>query len=128
MAPVAGHERWPQGDHIEFWIFGGRDRYVFALNAAGAKYDAKNLDRRWESGWELKVRKNESGWEAVAVIPMSVFGFVPERRHPLPLVLHAGNLAGPMGQSNSVSFKATRSTTATFPSSFSRRDIPQDSR
>ena len=62
---------------MEFWIFSGRDRYVFALNAAGAKYDAKDLDRRWESGWELKVRKSESGWEAVAVIPMLVFGFVP---------------------------------------------------
>lgn len=77
MAPTAGQERWPQGDHIEFWLFSGRDRYVFALNAAGARYDAKNLDRRWESGWESKVRKGESGWEAIAVIPMSTLGFVP---------------------------------------------------
>ncbi|MFC1805633.1 DUF4838 domain-containing protein [Planctomycetota bacterium] len=75
MSPVPGKERWPQGDHIEFWLFGGRDRYVFALNAAGASYDAKNLDRRWQSGWTVRVRKNESGWEAVAVIPMSVFRF-----------------------------------------------------
>ena len=76
LLPVAGKERWPQGDHIEFWLFGGRDRYVFALNAHGAKYDAKNLDRRWGSGWELKVRKDKGGWEAVAVIPMSAFRFV----------------------------------------------------
>lgn len=77
MVPVAGPERWPQGDHIEFWVFGGRDRYVFALNAAGVKYDAKNYDRRWESRWELKVHKGENGWEAVAIMPMSVFGFEP---------------------------------------------------
>jgi len=80
MAPVPGKERWPVGDHIEFWLFGGRDRYVFAFNAAGARYDAKNLDRRWQSGWRVKVRKGESGWEAVAVVPMSALGFGSDRK------------------------------------------------
>ena len=75
LSPVAGKEVWPKGDHIEFWLFGGRDRYVFAFNAAGAGYDAKNLDRRWQSGWTLKTRRSEKGWEAVAVIPMSTFRF-----------------------------------------------------
>jgi len=75
LLPAPGKERWPQGDHIEFWLFGGRDRYVFALNAAGASYDAKNLDRRWQSGWTVKTRRSETGWEAVAIIPMSAFGF-----------------------------------------------------
>ena len=74
--PVAGEERWPQGDHIEFWISGGRDRYVLALNANGASYDAKNLDRRWQSGWEVKTRKLKGGWEAIVVIPMSAFNLV----------------------------------------------------
>lgn len=76
LLPVAGKERWPRGDHIEFWLFDGRERYVFAFNAEGAAYDAKNLDRRWESGWQLMVRKHKTGWEAIAVIPMSVFKFV----------------------------------------------------
>ena len=77
LQPVEGQERWPRGDHIEFWLFGGRDRYVFAFNAKGVKYDAKNLDRGWNSGWELKARTNENGWEAVAAIPLSAFSFVP---------------------------------------------------
>jgi hypothetical protein len=77
LTPVAGKERWPKGDHIELWLSSGRDRYVFAFNASGARYDAKNLDRRWESKWKLKVRRKAGQWEAVAVIPMSAFKFAP---------------------------------------------------
>ena len=77
MTSVGDQGALAVGDHIEFWLFAGRDRYVFALNATGAKYDAKNLDRRWESGWQLKVRKGEQGWEAIAVVPLSVFEFEP---------------------------------------------------
>jgi hypothetical protein len=76
-AAAAEEERWPKGDHLEFWLFAGLDRYVFALNAAGAQYDAKNLDRRWESGWQLKVRRTDREWEAVAVIPLAVLGLTP---------------------------------------------------
>jgi hypothetical protein len=75
LSPIAGQERWPSGDHIEFWLFGGGDRYVFAFNANGARYDARNLDRTWDSGWDLKVRKSEAGWEAIATMPLSTFRF-----------------------------------------------------
>jgi hypothetical protein len=68
-------EHWPRGEHVELWLFAGRDRYVFALNRDGEAYDAKNLDRAWDSGWQVKVRKIEGGWEAIAVMPLSTFGF-----------------------------------------------------
>jgi hypothetical protein len=70
-------EQWPRGDRIEFWLFGGRDCHVFAFNANGARYDAKNLDRAWDSGWHVRTRKNQQGWEAVVVIPLTTFGFTP---------------------------------------------------
>ena len=75
--PATGREQWPRGDRIEFWLFGGRDSHVFAFNANGVRYDAKNLDRAWDSGWELRTRTTQQGWEAVAVIPLSTFGFTP---------------------------------------------------
>jgi hypothetical protein len=77
LVPIAGQERWPKGDHVEFWLFGGGQQYVFAFNANGAKYDAKNLDRTWDSGWDLKIRKTEAGWEAIATLPLSTFQFAP---------------------------------------------------
>ncbi|QDV26494.1 DUF4838 domain-containing protein [Aureliella helgolandensis] len=66
-------ESWPKGDHVEFWLFGGGARYVFAFNAGGSQYDAKDLDRSWDSNWELKVRQTSVGWEAIASIPLSTF-------------------------------------------------------
>jgi len=78
--PVAGQERWPLGDHIEFWIFSGRDEHVFAFNSKGTTYDAKNLDRNWDSGWTLDVRETNSGWEAIAKLPLSLFNFEPGRK------------------------------------------------
>ena len=77
IVPVAGQEQWPRGDRIEFWLFAGRDSHVFAFNPAGARYDAKNLNRAWDSGWDLRTRRTQQGWEAVAVLPMSTFGFTP---------------------------------------------------
>ncbi|MGB2819750.1 MAG: DUF4838 domain-containing protein [Phycisphaerae bacterium] len=77
LAPVPGRERWPKGDHVEFWLFDRAARYVFAFSAKGARYDAKNLDRSWNSGWDLKVRETRSGWEAIASMPLAVFRFVP---------------------------------------------------
>ena len=77
LAPAAGQERWPKGDHVEFWLFDRGARYVLAFNAKGARYDAKNLDRRWASGWRLTVRETRSGWEAIASLPLSTFGLLP---------------------------------------------------
>ncbi len=68
-------EHWPKGDHVEFWIFGGGAHYVFDFNADGVQYDAKNLDRNWDSNWKLKVRSTPAGWEAIASIPLSTFQF-----------------------------------------------------
>ena len=83
LAPAPNQERWPKGDHIEFWLFDGRDEYVFAFNARGLAYDAKNLDRTWESGWDLKVRNTDAGWEAVATMPLSTFRLTPKKATPL---------------------------------------------
>jgi hypothetical protein len=77
LSPVAEKELWPKGDHVEFWLFGGSARYVFAFNGNGVQYDAKNLDRNWDSKWNLQVRRTETGWEAIAAFPLSTFEFVP---------------------------------------------------
>ncbi|QDU96994.1 DUF4838 domain-containing protein [Lignipirellula cremea] len=77
LAPVAGKEIWPQGDHVEFWVYSGGQEYLFAFNANGAQYDAKELDRSWDSGWKLKVRPTAAGWEAIATLPLSTFRLEP---------------------------------------------------
>ncbi len=75
LPPRPDKEIWPEGDHVEFWLLRGNDQYVFSFNSKGTKYDAKNLDRNWDSQWDLKVRESEEGWEAIASIPLSTFDF-----------------------------------------------------
>jgi hypothetical protein len=77
LMPIADREHWPRGDHVEFWLFDGGVDYVFAFNANGVKYDARKLDRSWDSDWELQVRQTETGWEAIAALPLSTFQFAP---------------------------------------------------
>lgn len=77
LTPVAGKEIWPKGDHVEFWLFHRGARYVFAFNTNGAMYDARNLDRTWDSQWRLRTRPTASGWEALAAIPLSTFTLAP---------------------------------------------------
>ncbi len=60
----------------------GRDSHVFAFNANGVQYDAKNLDRSWNSGWKLRTRKTQTGWEAVATLPLSTFKLTPKQPTP----------------------------------------------
>jgi len=83
LLPTPDDERWPVGDHLELWLFAGNDRHVFALNANGIAYDAKNFDRSWDSGWNVTVRKTAAGWEALAEIPLSVLGFSPGKETPV---------------------------------------------
>ncbi|OGV55928.1 MAG: hypothetical protein A2X49_08055 [Lentisphaerae bacterium GWF2_52_8] len=64
-------ESWPKGDHAEIWFKSGNILYTFAFDCNGNKYDAKNWDKTWDSGWRLKTRKTKDAWEAIAVIPLS---------------------------------------------------------
>jgi hypothetical protein len=114
LRPAEGQERWVRGDHIEFWLFDGRDSCVLAFNANGGMYDAKNVDRRWDAGWKLRTRVNENGWEAVATIPLSRFGFTPgEETHfrwfCTREILHAD------GESAQVSYQGKPLYYRTFP-------------
>jgi len=82
MAPRA-EETFPQGDHLEWWLYDRRGNYVFAFNADGAKYDARNLDRKWDSGWRLATRKTGRGWDAVLTLPLSTFNLKPGQKTSL---------------------------------------------
>lgn len=70
---VEAVESWPKGDHVEIWLETSC-RFVFALASNGNTYDAKNLDRYWNSGWRVVTRKTNEGWEAIAVIPLEALG------------------------------------------------------
>ncbi len=76
-------EIFPKGDHIEFWLGGTNGGFLFAFDANGAKYDAKNLDRSWNSGWRLNVKKTDAGYEGIAVIPLASVGLVPKQETKL---------------------------------------------
>ncbi|GAG80963.1 unnamed protein product, partial [marine sediment metagenome] len=56
----ASKEKFLKGDHIEFWLYQRHNNYVFAFNRNGGKYDAKNLNKEWNSNWKLNVRKTKS--------------------------------------------------------------------
>lgn len=72
-------EIWPKGDHIEFWFSGTGTNYIFAFDANGSKYDSKNYDKSWNSAWQLKVKKNDNSYEAIAIIPLSDLGLAPKQ-------------------------------------------------
>ncbi|OGV48102.1 MAG: hypothetical protein A2X49_12890 [Lentisphaerae bacterium GWF2_52_8] len=76
-------EIWPKDDHIEFWLNGPGGTYIFAFDAEGNKYDSKNYDRDWNSLWKLKVKKTESGYEAIAIIPLFDLGLAPKQETKL---------------------------------------------
>lgn len=83
-AMTAGeNETFPLGDHIELWLVSGNDQYLFAFNANGAKYDAKDLNRAWDSEWKLVTRKTDNGWDAIITLPVSTFNLAPGRKTSL---------------------------------------------
>jgi hypothetical protein len=72
-------EIWPKGDHIEFWLNVPGTNYIFAFDANGNKYDSKNYDKSCNSAWQLKLKKSDSGYEAIAIIPLSDLGLAPKQ-------------------------------------------------
>lgn len=82
-APKDDAENFPAGDHGEVWFQLGRDVYLFAFDCNGNVYDAKNYDRDWNSNWRVVTTKTDTGWEAIAVIPLETFGLKPGQETPL---------------------------------------------
>lgn len=76
MAKSSGtKEQWPSADHVELMLQTKVDSQLFAYDANGNQYDALNLDRRWNSGWQLKSRRTEKGWESLMMIPLSALRY-----------------------------------------------------
>lgn len=74
-------ERWPRGDHAELWFaLPHRKPFVFAFDANGTAYDAREYDRDWNSNWRLMTRRIGDRWEAIAVIPLASLGLQPEEK------------------------------------------------
>lgn len=68
-------ERWPKPDHVEFYLVNKAGSYLFAVDGNGNQYDALNFDRRWNSGWRVKSRITEQGWETMAAIPLAALKY-----------------------------------------------------
>lgn len=62
-------KNFPRGDHAEVWIK-MMGAIVFAFDANGNRYEAKNYDQKFSSGFSLKSRTTATGWESVLMIPM----------------------------------------------------------
>lgn len=75
--PKDDKELWTAGDHVELWFHGQSETFLFAIDCNGNTYDARNLDRSWNSGWKVKTQKNEEGWEAIVLIPLESVGLKP---------------------------------------------------
>lgn len=61
----------------------GRSGYVFAVGAAGARYDAlitnqgEDENSNWDAAWEAKVSRTPSGWSAEIRMPVKSLIFKP---------------------------------------------------
>jgi hypothetical protein len=76
-APAGGGEKFIKKDHVEFWLYSGRNKYLLSFNSNGRKYDSKNLNPTWSMEWELKVRKFKTGWSAMITFPLNAFKLKP---------------------------------------------------
>ncbi|MBI4585261.1 MAG: metallophosphoesterase [Planctomycetes bacterium] len=63
-----------QDEHIALVLSDGTNAYVFALNAQGTQYDAKEADKAWNLDWLSSAIATENGWAAELAIPIAAFG------------------------------------------------------
>ncbi len=81
---MSRRDKW-EGDMVVVQFDSYYDKktaFVFAVNAAGVRNDAvtsnddmNNDDPTWDPLWEVKTRKNNSGWYAEMKIPLSQLRF-----------------------------------------------------
>jgi hypothetical protein len=73
-------------DHIRLVLdtfLDGRSGYVFAVGAAGARYDAlitnqgEEENSNWDAAWEAKVARTSTGWSTEIRIPLKSLIFKP---------------------------------------------------
>ena len=73
-----------QGDTVEIILdtfHDQRNGYVFAVNAAGAKWDAqttnegRQTDANWDAIWTVETRTGAEGWTAEIAIPFKTLKF-----------------------------------------------------
>lgn len=98
-------EIFPYGEHAEIQLRVKGALYLFAFDANGNVYDAKNWDRSWNSsGRKIKARKDGNSWEAVLSVPLKDLGFdlKKDAARPPELVLsriRAGKQSGKQEES-----------------------------
>lgn len=73
--PASPPDTFPNGERCEIYLMNGKTTYLFAFDGNGNIYDAKDLDRRWNSKWRVRARKNKDSWQAVIAIPLSDIDF-----------------------------------------------------
>ena len=73
-------------DHVRLvfdTFLDGRSGYVFAVGAAGARYDAlitnqgEEENSNWDAAWEAKVARTPTGWSVELRIPLKSLIFAP---------------------------------------------------
>ncbi len=73
-----------QGDNVEIVLdtfHDGRNGYMFATNAAGAKWDAqmgnegREMNSSWDGVWFAKARVVDDGWVAEIAVPFKTLKF-----------------------------------------------------
>ena len=69
-----------EDDSIEIFVdpTGGRKEYFqFIVNAAGATYEGKEKDAKWDGKWDAKIGWPGEGWSAEILIPWETLGGKP---------------------------------------------------
>jgi hypothetical protein len=66
------------GECVEFMLLPGYDPeqpyYHFVVNPAGSFYDAKGVDKSWDSGGKVFAAVDATGWLAVIRVPLEALG------------------------------------------------------
>ena len=67
-------DTWPGGSSVEFFMDTQCDRssyYQLAADLAGTRYDARKLDSKWDTDWQVAVQKTGDRWTMEVAIPFS---------------------------------------------------------
>jgi len=81
--PSIKDEKFIKKDHIEFYLYSGKDIYLLSFNSNGCKYDSKNLNKLWNLDWKLNVEKTKNGWSAIISLPLKDFKLSPGKKTTL---------------------------------------------
>lgn len=112
-----------RSDNVEVLLIPGLDDsqtyYQFAIDPAESLFDAKGIDKSWNSGAEVKVFREKESWTAVLAVDVAAVGVTMEKLPALWRInLHSCRVKRGNQTESDLSWSPTRSRSNHVPSRF----------